>query len=184
MQRLTTAYQAREPVTVHRKHLEFDTHSGFVIAVADDWIVLQDLAESQLDAVVLLRLDLVTKVERHENREFVSRVVAGSGVPLAEFDCPRDVSTRDLLRLVDARAELVCIYLETRNDYWLNIGKVLRIGEKRVDLHFIGRDGVWANFVESWKIRDITRIEFGGRYIGALEKFGEPIREVAKTIRR
>jgi hypothetical protein len=182
---LTVAKQDQQPVTVRRKHLDADMDSGFVLAITDEWVIFQDLAESVgLDAVVLLRLDHVTKVEPHENRAFVNRAVAGLGVPLAEFECPPEASTGDLLRLVTARAGLVCIYLETRDDYWLNIGRVLRIAEKRMDLHFIGRDGVWADFVDSWKLSDITRIEFGGRYIQALEEFGEPARAVKETVKR
>ena len=89
-----------------------------------------------------------------------------------------------MLRLIDDRAEFVCVYLETRKDYWLLIGKVLRIGEKRLDLHFIGRDGVWSDFVEAWKLKDITRIEFGGRYIQALEQFGDSMPLGAKRVKR
>lgn len=157
---------------------------GFVVAVTDEWVVLQDLDDVHLDTVVLLRLDHVTKVERHDNHAYVSRAVAGLGVPLAEFVCPSDVTTGDLLRLVVERAELVCVYLETRDDYWLLIGRVLRIGKRRLHLHFIGRDGVWSDFTESWKLKDITRIEFGGRYIQALERFGEPMPPVEELVKR
>lgn len=179
------AQRDQQPVTIRRKHLDADQLSGFVIALLDDWVVCQVLAENiYLDSVVLLRLDYVTKVEPHGDRAFVSRGVAGLAVPLAEFDCPNDVSTGDLLRLVDERSALICVYLETRRDYWLNVGKVLRIGPKRLDLHFIGRDGVWASIVESWKLKNITRIEFGGRYIGALESYGEPRPDVKKIVKR
>lgn len=173
--RLTSAHRDRRPVTIRRKHVDLDTTSGFVVAITDQWIVLQDLVESvYLDAVAFLRLDHVTRVMVHENHSYVGRAVAGLGVPLVEFDCPPHSTVGDLLRSVEQRAELVCIYLETRDDYRLLIGRILRIGEKRPDLHFIGRDGLWSRFAESWKLKDITRIEFGGRYIQALEKFGEP----------
>ncbi len=184
VRRLTLAQQEGQPVTVRRKHLEADQTPGFVVAVTDRWVVLQELDGVHLDTVVLLRLDHVTKVERHDGHAYVSRAVAGLGVPLAEFECPADVTTEGLLRLVVERAELICVYLETRDDYWLLIGKTLRIGKKRLHLHFIGRDGVWTDFTESWKLKDITRIEFGGRYIGALEQFGEPMPKVEKHVKR
>lgn len=183
--RLTRAQERQRPVTIHRKHLDADVTSGFVLTVLEEWVVIQDLlVGAHLDAVVLLRLDQVTKVKKHDNCAFVRRAVAGHGVRPAGFECPQDATTGDLLRLADTRSDLICTYLETRDSYWLNIGKVLRIGNKRLDLHFIGKDGVWADFAESWKLTDITRIEFGGRYIQALEKFGEPAPEVTKTVRR
>lgn len=185
LKRLKSAQQEQHPVTIHRKHLDADRTDGYVLAVTDTWVALQDLAETVcLDAVVLLRLDHVTKVERHENYAYVNRAVAGLGEPLAEFVCPSEATTGDLLRVIDQRTELAWIYLESRDDYWSLVGKILDIGEKRLHLHFIGRDGVWSDFTELWKLTDITRIEYGGRYIQALEQFGEPMPPVSKRIRR
>ncbi len=172
-------------MTIRRKGLDADETSGFVIAVTDEWVVLQDLVETAyLDTVVLLRMDYVTKVVRHNDSAYVSRAVGGLGVPLEEFVCPPNASAGELLRLINDRAELVCVYLETRKDYWLALGKVLRIGPKRLDLHYVGRDGVWVDFVDRWKLKDITRIEFGGRYIQALEQFSDPMPAVAKRVKR
>ena len=183
--RLTRAQQDQQPVTVLRKHLDQNRTSGFVVAVTDNWVVLQDLEDAvYLDALVFLRLDHVTKVTLHDNDVYVSRAVAGLGVLLADFTCPRGATTGDLLRLADQRASLVCIYIETRRDYDLLIGEVIRIGPKRLDLHFIGRDGVWTDFIDSWKLTDISRIEIGGRYIETLEKFGDPRPAVTKVVRR
>lgn len=183
IRRLTRAQQDQQPVTVIRKHLDQDRTSGFVVAVIDDWVVLHDLDVVYLDALVILRLDQVTKVMLHDNLGYVTRAVAGLGVPVEEFTCPQDATTDDLLRLADQRGSLVCIYIETRRDYDLLIGEILHIGKNRLDLHFVGRDGVWADFVDSLKLKDVTRIEIDGRYIEALEKFGEPRPAVTKVRR-
>lgn len=185
VRRLSTAQEDMQPVTIRRKGLDADEISGFVVAVIDEWVVLQDLVEAAyLDRVILLRIDYVTKVMRDDNSAYVSRAVAGLGVPLEEFVCPSNASVGELLRLVDDRAELVCVYLETREDYWLALGKILRIGPKRLDLHYVGRDVVWADFVERWKLKNITRIEFGGRYMQALERFSDPMPTVAERVKR
>lgn len=182
---LTSAQQTRKPVTVLRKGLEFDETSGFVISVMDEWVVIRELNDMvYLDDYVLLRLDYVTRVETLSERPYVERAVAGLGVELGEFVCAPNISTADLLRLVNQRADLVGMYLENRKSYWFMIGKVLRIGNKRLDLHYIGREGGWTKFVEAWKLKVITRIEFGGRYIRALEQFGEPMPSVTKRVKR
>ncbi len=170
---------------VRRKHLNAYETSGFVVAVLDDWVVLHELADGPyLDCVLLLRLDHVTKVKPCSDHDYLTRSVAGLGEPIAEFQCASRATAGDLLRLIDPRAELVCVYLETRKGYWLNVGKIRRIGKNRLDLHFIGRDGVWVDFVEAWKLKDITRIEFGGRYIRALERFGDPEPVVVRRRKR
>jgi hypothetical protein len=172
-------------VTVHRKHLNNDETLGLVIVVLDDWVVLQVLAAGPyLDDVVLLRLDYVTKVRPCSDGAYLARAVAGLGEPLAEFECASDVTVGGLLRLIESRVELVCVYGETRQDYWLCLGSIHRIGRKRLDLHFIGRDGVWVDFVDALKLKDITRIEFGGRYIRALERFGDAAPVVVRRVKR
>lgn len=183
--RLGSALRTGAPVTVVRKYLDESETSGFVIAVLDDWVVLQDyIGGAHLDAVVLLRLDQVTSVKMHADTDYLMRAVAGLGVPLETFDCPSDGSVGELLRVIAARAELAAVRLETPKGEWFNIGKIKRIGGKRLDLHFIGRDGVWVDFVEAWKLRDITRLEFGGLYIRALEQFGDPMPQTVKRIKR
>lgn len=185
VRRLTSAQLNQEPVTIWRKHLDADRTSGFVIAVLDDWVVLQDLYEAvYLDDVVLLRLDYVTKVEAHQDRAYVSRAVAGLGESLQEFECALDATINDLLGIVAERSDLVCIHLENKKNYWFAIGKILAIGRNRLDLHYIGRDGVWCGFVDAWKLKDITRIEFGGKYLRALERFGDPMPDVKKRVKR
>lgn len=183
--RLNSALNSGEPVKIVRKHLDESETPGFVIAVLEDWVVIQDfIGGAHLDDVVLLRLDKVTKVQAHGDSEYLVRAVAGLGVPFATFECAPDASVRDLLRIVDARAEFVAVRLETSKDYWFNIGKIKRIGKRRLDLHFVGRDGVWVDFVEAWKLRDITRIEFGGLYISALERFADSMPPTKKRLKR
>jgi len=172
-------------VTVHRKHLNDDRTRGLVVAVVDEWVVLHELIDGPyLDDVVFLRLDHVTKVRRHSSEDYLTRAMAGLGEPLAEFECVSDATAGDLLRIVDARAELVCVYGETRKDYWLVLGKIHRIGRKRLDLHFIGRDGVWVDFLDAVKLKEITRIEYGGRYIQALERFGDAAPDAERRLKR
>lgn len=173
--RLEQARATQSPVCVRRDKLDWDETTGFVVALTDDWVVLHNLDGVYLDEVVLLRLDLVTKIERSFfGDEYVLRAVNALGNPIESFGCAADASAADLLRIVEERAELVGVHLEGPDGDWINVGKIHRIGKNRLDLQFIGRDGVWVEFVEAWKLRDITRIEFGGRYISALERFGDP----------
>lgn len=175
VRRLTRALDKHVPVTVRRSRLDSDCDTGFVLALTDEWVVLHRLDGVYLDDVVLLRLDLVTKVEAEAFRDsYLGRAVSGIGKPIETFDCPADASVGDLLRIVDQRAQLVGVHLESPDGDWINYGKIHRVGKNRLDLQFIGRDGVWTDYADAWELRDITRIEAGGRYIVALERFGEP----------
>ncbi|QLQ09985.1 MAG: hypothetical protein HZY75_05820 [Nocardioidaceae bacterium] len=176
--RLAAARDHQTPVTVTRRGLACDETSGFVIALSHDWVVLHTLDGAYLDAVTMLRLDLVTKVRTHSDEAYILRATEGLGVPLGSFECDPDAAVGELLDLASQRDEIIGAHLESRDGDWVNFGRIHHIGKNRLDLQFIGRDGDWVDFVEAWKLRDITRIEFGGRYIGALERFGDPRPEV------
>lgn len=184
MNLLASAVRDGSPVTVRRKHLDWNTTHGFVIALTDSWVVMHALDGAYLEAVVLLRSDAITKVETHADAEYVVRAVTGLGTPVAQFDAAPDADVAVLLRSVVERADIVGVHLESHKGDWVNYGKVHRIGKKRADLQFIGRDGDWADYIDAWKLRKVTRIEFGGRYIRALEVFGDPIATAISRRRR
>ena len=171
-------------MTVRRKRLDVHETNGFVIALTDEWVVLHELDGVYLEAVVLLRLDQVTKVEPHQDEAFVMRAFAGLGVPLEDFLCPPTARVGDLLKIASERGRVIGVHLETPKGDWINFGLLHRIGKKRADLQFVGRDGDWVEFSEAWKLNEITRIEFGGRYIHALEQFADPIVPVESRKKR
>ena len=103
---------------------------------------------------------------------------------MVEFECTSDVTTRELLELVSRRAELAWVDLETKQDFANVLGKILRVGAKRFDMHFVRRDGTWADIVDSWKLKEVTRIAFGGRYITAFERYGEPWPNADQVMKR
>ena len=173
---LTSPQRDRQPVTIRRKYLDVDETSGFVVAVAKDWVVMHDLVQTvYLDDLVFLRLDHVTKVEPHQDQAYVSRAVAGLGEPIKEFVCAPDASISDLLAAIAERQEWSEFTSRSSEGDWINFGRIRRIGNKRLHLQFIGRDGVWVDSVDAWKLKDITRLEVGGRYAQALDRFGDPI---------
>lgn len=188
LERLDAALRDRSPVTIRRERLDIDATSGFIVAITEDWVVMQDLTQGvYLDDFVALRLDLVTRVEsfRAKEKKYVIRAVAGLGVPVRDFECASDASIGDLLAIADTLVEIVGVHVESpKGGDWINFGKIHRIGKKRLDLQFIGRDGDWVDYTDRWRLKDITRLEFGGRYGMALEKFGDPMPPSKRTRRK
>lgn len=176
LRRLEAAHRKRTPVTIHRKDVDLELTHGFVLARSADWVVLHELEDTvYLDGFVVLRLDQVSKVTRGKDTPYVRRAVDGLGLSVHEFECAPDAGVRDLILLAAQRVELIGIRMEEWEGEPLFIGKVRRVGRKKLDLQFIGSDGMWVDDVDAWKLKDVTRIEFGSRYIRALERFGDPM---------
>jgi hypothetical protein len=134
--------------------------------------------------VVLLRLDHVTKVERHRPDSYLARAIAAIGAPVEQFEIEPDATIADLLRSAEARGGLVLVRMEDWEGEPLYVGRIRRVGAKRVDLQFIGRDGVWVDFVDAWRMSDITSFEIAGRYVDALERFGDPMPPPGRRVKR
>jgi len=181
---LMDSLESRTPVRVLRQDLDDSRVEGLVIGLTDTWVVLEELIDGIfLDGVEMLRLDLVTKVEVSQKTDYITRAHADLGVVPRQFPCRPQDAARELLEIVDSTATLMSIHLELWNDEACYIGAARRFGPKRLDLQFINPDGTWDDFSDRWRFDRITRIEYGSRYIEALERWGDPVPDDVPTER-
>lgn len=102
------------------------------------------------------------------------RALAALGAEVAPYEVEADADARGLLARAQAEGRLVAVHLEVLRDEPMTLGRVLELRKRRFVIHYLGRDGEWAREPERWRYRDVTRIEVGGRYLEALERFGDP----------
>ena len=153
-----------------------DPSFGYVLSVGDEWVTVRILFEGfHLDDVVLLRWRDLRSVKRHPNTQFVTRVVDGLGAPAVHVDVAGGSSTSDLLRVVAERAALVCIYYDDHGFQWREVGTIRKVGRTRFELHAIRDDGTWFADSGLRRVKRVTRVEFGGRYLTTLERFTEEL---------
>ncbi|MDQ1104745.1 hypothetical protein [Nocardioides zeae] len=173
--RLESALVEGRITTVWRDAFEIASTDGLVVALTDDWVVLHDLADGvHLDGLVALRLRDVSRVLFRDDDAYHRRALAALGVEVATYEVEADVDARGLLARAQAEDRLVAIHLEVLRGEPMTLGRLLDLRRKRFVIHYIGRDGEWAREPERWRYRDVTRIEVGGRYLEALERFGDP----------
>lgn len=167
--------EAGRIVTAVRDGLEVEQIDGFVVSIADDWVVMHDLVDGvYLDGIVMLRLDEISRVRFRDDDAYHHRAIAGLGEAVSAFDCDGDVRTSDLIAAASARADIFAVHFENLRGEPLLIGRLLRRRKKSFEMHYVGRDGVWAREKERWAYKDVTRIEVGGRYLDALNRFADP----------
>ena len=175
MRRLRESFDVGRIVTVVRDEFEASMIEGLVIAITDEWAALHYLADLvHLDDVVLVRLCDVSRVGFRDDDAFHHRALEALGTPVATFDGAADATTADLLARAGGNGTIFGFSLEMHDGEPLQIGRLLRLRGKSFDFHFVGRDGVWAKEVDRWKYKHVTRIEIGGRYLDALNRFSDP----------
>ena len=177
--RLALAQNLRCPVSILLKNPWNDSPGGFVVALTKRWVVVHVLRDGfYLDDLILLRLDQIKKVgkvERHRGDNFVTRVVESMGVPIGVFDVAEDAKRPELFDALRRRGDLVCLFHETKGFGWVEVGAVLEVEREhnRITFHAIDGNGVWAEEPGWRQMKNIIRVDVGGRYLKAYEQFGE-----------
>lgn len=180
VRRLRRALKDGRPVNIRLGEPWSDNAKyGYVLALTDEWVVVHTVIHGfWLDDVALFRLVDIKSAKRHPSEEFLDRVVAGLEVPIATFDAARDATLSELLQTISERTHLVMFYRQLEPG-WVRseVGTIRRVGPERLDLHAIDGEGEWAEESGFRAVGTIERVEFGGRYLEALERFGDPTPE-------
>jgi hypothetical protein len=84
-----------------------------------------------------------------------------------------DVSSLEkLLRTANRAFPVVTIHREKIDAGACWVGRVVDLGRGRVTLLEIGPDASWDNELETYRLSEITRVDFGGDYENALQLIG------------
>lgn len=180
-QRLNQSLESARIATAVRDGFEISMTDGLVIGLTDDWVVMHTLdAGVYLDEVVMPRIEDISRVWFRDDDAYHHRAMTGLSESVASFDCAANVSAAPLIKAASEMADIFAVHLEVLDGEPLCVGRLNRLGEKSFDMHYVGRDGVWAHGVDRWKYRHVTRIEVGGRYMSALNGYADPYPYEAK----
>ncbi|VXC04150.1 hypothetical protein [Aeromicrobium sp. 9AM] len=176
VERLQTAQRKQFPVRVRRRKLVDHPMYGYIVGVAKRWVVVQELQDAvYVDGYHVLRIKDITSVKNDRDAEYVERAVSQLGRPTPGFTIPHDARTRDVLEAAARHAPLIGVHGEQYEGEPLLIGKLGRLGKKKLDLLFIDPRGRWEDSPRRWRYAEVTRVEIESRYISALERFGDPV---------
>jgi hypothetical protein len=93
-------------------------------------------------------------------------------------------SLQELLLSAGRRFPLVTVYREKFDPDVCYIGRVADVSNNRVSLLEIGPDAGWDHEPESYRLAEITRVDFGGQYEEALHLVGgTPTNRVSRAAR-
>lgn len=93
---------------------------------------------------------------------------------MTSFDIDPSAAASQLLVAASGQAGIFGLNCEELEGEPLSIGRLGDLRRKSFDMHYVGRDGVWSDQLDRWKYREVTRIEVGGRYLNALNRFADP----------
>jgi hypothetical protein len=174
-ERLTAATNRQELVQITRSIRGADRLEGFALDVGRRWLLLHKASHDMfLDGYVAIRVGDVKKVTPWDGTDgFPARALKHFGeIPHAPAPALDLSSTPALLAAVAAISQVVTIHIERKDRTVCYIGKPLGASSKMLWLRGITPAAKWETKLMKWRFRDITRVEFGGRYEQALHAVG------------
>ncbi|MBT2526349.1 hypothetical protein J7E91_13140 [Streptomyces sp. ISL-99] len=176
LRRLDKAVTTGRLVRVHRSIPRVEWIEGFVIGASAEWTLLARCSDIQLDGWSALRTADITKVRRQGDETCLTiRALRRRGqwpvrVPAA---IPLDESTA-LLKTAGSEFGLISVHRERQVPDACWIGAVTRLRPRSVRLREVDTGARWHADDTTFRFRDITRVDFGGRYETTLREFAGP----------
>ena len=169
---LQTALRTRRLIRFSRRFEQFDIR-GYVLDMGPKFFLLALVSDRiWLDGFDCFRLVDVKNVQNDKYAEFVESALnqRGEGIP------PRPqvelTNINSLLQSANMSFPLIAIHREEVDSDVCHIGRVVDIGKGKVWLLEIGPDARWDAQPTEYRLDEITRVNFGGDYEGALHLVG------------
>jgi hypothetical protein len=153
------------------------TAFGVVVGLFEEWVVLAELREGVLrDGYVAFRTSSIKRARVFDT--FVGFVQDNNQWPPRSPFLTADLSgPEQLIRAALDAADVISLYREDKYPEQLLIGIPVRWSKKHLWLFTINEHGQWEAFLDRFRLRDITRIGFGGVYEQAVSTTAGPMPE-------
>ena len=173
LERFTTG---RELVQVTRRLKGADRLEGFLVGHGERWVLLHLVTPHgfSLDGYVAVRTVDIKSCKRwgKEHGSFPSRCLAYFGeIPVV----PRGIDlsrTHRLIVTAAARWPLLTLFVENDDPDVCFVGQPVSVSSRRLRLLPISPAAQWQEEPIRYDLRDVTRVQFGGRYEEALYALG------------
>ncbi len=154
-----------------RRVFDSSALSGFVVGLSNEWVLLHivDGDTITFNGYEVVRLKDITSVS--EPGGFVPRALRWRRERPASVPDVLLEDIQGLLSSANSHFPLVALYQEKEKDDTLVIGRVERLGRKKVTLAEIDTRAAWRN-THKYRYDAITRITLGDGYLAALWEVG------------
>ena len=168
-EKLERALGTQTLVRIDRKPKTADHYDGFVVGVGTKWLLLRrEVDGGHPDGFIAVRLRDVKRVRR--DRSFSTRVAESlaSWPPVLPPGVVLD-STAGLLSSAGATRLLIGIEREALLDGAMWVGQFVAVDDKRLWMNELDTKARWRKKQRGYRLKDITTVQFDGRYLASLE---------------
>ena len=150
--------------------------NGYVAEIGPQWLLLALVGDGiRFNGFQCMRLADVRNLSiPHPFEAFVEAALKKRGGRRPAKPQVSVASIEELLVSANHRYPLVTIHREKVDPDACEIGHVVEVQSGHVSLLEINPDASWQGSASKYRLRDITRVDFGGEYEDALHVVGGP----------
>jgi hypothetical protein len=146
---------------------------GYVLDVGKDFFTMLITDETcRFNGFQCLRIKDVRKFRQDPYAHFYVAALEARKQYITRKPRIKLGSVAEILLSVQKESSLVTIYRETVKPDTCWIGKITKMTEREVSMLEIGPDAEWRDKPTTFKLKEITEIDFGGGYEEALSLVG------------
>ena len=147
---------------------------GYVIDVGTEFFIVALISDGiRFNGFQCFRLSDVRSLQvPGKFSEFVKAALKKRGERIPKRHHVAVTSLTKLLLTANQAFPLITIHREKRDPDVCHIGRIVDLRGEHVSLLEIGPDAVWDDKPETYRLSEITRVDFGGDYEGALHLVG------------
>jgi hypothetical protein len=152
------------PLRILRNVGGLRTEFGVVVHLSEGWVVLAELREGVLrDGYMAFRTSSIKRARVFDT--FIGFIRENNPWPPNSPVVTADLrNPEQLIRAAVKAAGVVSLHREDKYPEQLLMGVPVRWSRKRLWLFTIDEHGRWESFLDRFRLRNITRIGFGGTY--------------------
>ena len=173
MSELNTLQQNRALVSIYREHINDTPIQGFILAHSKKLVLIQYVYDFNLDGIMVLQRSDVTSIESDESGMFQTQLLKDEGLyAKVDFTKTYDVKNwKTVLAAFGSTHQFITLEDENSEEYVFMIGKMTKLGRKKVSVHEFLCTGIWKEEVSKMSYKNITSLRAGNNYPKVYENY-------------
>jgi len=173
MSRLNTLQQNRALVSIYREHINDTPIQGFILAYSKKLILIQYVYDFNLDGIMILQRSDITSIESDESGLFQNQLLKDEGLyAQVDFTQTYDVKNwKTVLATFGSTHKFITLEDENSDEYIFMIGKMTKLGRKKISVHEFLCTGTWKEEVSKISYKNISSLRAGNNYPKVYENY-------------
>lgn len=156
-----------------RRRFENEVVRGYVVGVGPKFFLLQLVSDRiRYDGFECIR---IKDVRRPQPDPYISFVKTALGIRTPERPARPEIDlsgTEAMIASAGALFPLITLHRETEDPDVCWIGRLVSVDKRRVQIRTIDPNAEWEPDIDSYDLKEITLVNFGGDYETALQMVG------------